>query len=584
MPKKIIFALIFLGFGISMELVLAIHILESPESMKNLASAISSISAKQPALFPTISIDYHHDTQPGPAAESGQGLPEETPAAPDMALTQAGYPAPGEVQPGSDQPEGVEPADSASPAEAAPADDGSGAPPDQNANPPDSGYPPQGQGGGSPPDTYSPPDESGGGHNDYPPVDTGGGEGEPTQDPGSGETPVPEMPTATQAPSPEQPTEALPTEAAPTEVPTEAPAPTEADPPTAAAPTPTPPDNTATPVPPPDNTATAAPPPGNAATTVPAEGLISVPVSTGPTLDGVGSEPFWANAPAVVINVSGGANQSAAQVTIRSVYDGQNIFFLMTWRDPSQSFLLNPWEKQQDGSWNIRIGSDNQGGDENQFYMDKLALLWPVKNSLPDFASRGCAGLCHTGEQPKRNAYGLMYTGGAGQVADLWQWKSVKNVSQVEDDYLDNTQYSKNTPWAGLKGDPGDGGYYTNESQNGKAPAYMPPGGGDKSGAPGFILDAEKAALDENLFKPGDRVPSFIVAPFQGDRGDISAGWRYADGAWTLELGRRLVTGSPYDVQFDDLSKSYDFALAVFDNSQIRHAVQTGATVLKFQR
>ncbi len=301
-------------------------------------------------------------------------------------------------------------------------------------------------------------------------------------------------------------------------------------------------------------------------------------------MDGVGDDPAWANAPAVVVAVSGGANQSATQVTIRSVYDGKSIFFLLTWRDPSQSFLLNPWEKQKDGSWKILTGPDNQGGDENQFYMDKLALLWPVNNSLPGFASQGCAGLCHSGERLKGKTYGLMYTAGNGQLADLWQWKSVKNVSQADDDYLDSTQYSKDTPWAGFQADPSQDGYYTNQTENRKAPAYMPPGGGDKSGAPGFILDAQKAALDDNLFQPGDRVPSVITAPFQGDRGDISAGWRYADGVWTLELGRKLVTGSPYDVQFDDLSKGYDFALAVFDNSQIRHAVQSGTTELKFQR
>jgi len=49
---------------------------------------------------------------------------------------------------------------------------------------------------------------------------------------------------------------------------------------------------------------------------------------------------------------------------------------------------------------------------------------------------------------------------------------------------------------------------------------------------------------------------------------------RYADGRWTLEMRRALVTpaGEAEDVQFNDLSKSYEFGVAIFDNSQINHA------------
>jgi hypothetical protein len=64
---------------------------------------------------------------------------------------------------------------------------------------------------------------------------------------------------------------------------------------------------------------------------------------------------------------------------------------------------------------------------------------------------------------------------------------------------------------------------------------------------------------------------------------DISAGWVYADGTWTIELGRKLVTGSEFDVQFEDLTAPYYFGVAAFDNAQVRHAFQTGASALVFQ-
>jgi hypothetical protein len=78
-------------------------------------------------------------------------------------------------------------------------------------------------------------------------------------------------------------------------------------------------------------------------------------------------------------------------------------------------------------------------------------------------------------------------------------------------------------------------------------------------------------------------VPSIVVAPIVGDRGDISAGWTWADGVRTLEFGRALTTGSEFDVQFDDLSGTYFFGVAVFDNVQVRHAFESGSTPFVFK-
>lgn len=42
---------------------------------------------------------------------------------------------------------------------------------------------------------------------------------------------------------------------------------------------------------------------------------------------------------------------------------------------------------------------------------------------------------------------------------------------------------------------------------------------------------------------------------------------------WTMEIARKLVTGSRYDVQFNDLKKTYPFGVAVFNNAQVRHCL-----------
>jgi hypothetical protein len=48
-------------------------------------------------------------------------------------------------------------------------------------------------------------------------------------------------------------------------------------------------------------------------------------------------------------------------------------------------------------------------------------------------------------------------------------------------------------------------------------------------------------------------------------------------------IKRKLVTGSEFDVQFDDLKKPYTFGVAVFDNAQVRHAFHAGALTLMFE-
>jgi hypothetical protein len=94
-----------------------------------------------------------------------------------------------------------------------------------------------------------------------------------------------------------------------------------------------------------------------------------------------------------------------------------------------------------------------------------------------------------------------------------------------------------------------------------------------------------KVAFDDTQFVAGDYVPGIIKSPFTGDRGNITAGWKYDEAAhtWTLEFGRSLVTGSEMDVQFSDLTAAYYFGVAAFDNAQVRHAFEVGASFMVFQ-
>jgi hypothetical protein len=314
-------------------------------------------------------------------------------------------------------------------------------------------------------------------------------------------------------------------------------------------------------------------------------GLMSVAVEEAPTLDGVGDEAYWADAPAVAVEVAGGANNGQTTVTIKSVYTADSVYFLVSWEDPTQSFLRSPWEMQADGSWAQLKDPDDKGGDNNLWYEDKFAFIWPINDSIPGFAEMGCFTACHVGENSDVKPYGNKYTAEEGQLGDIWHWKSVRNLNQVHDQYLDHVQYSEDTKEAGRHSDPSDsGGYVNNITEDKTGPAFMLPEGAPMDGAPGFIVDSEKVEFDPALFAAGDRVPGIIISEFVGDGGDIAAGWVWEDGVWTLELGRLLVTESELDVQFSDLSATYHFAVAAFDNAQVRHAFQIGATAFMFEQ
>ncbi len=79
-----------------------------------------------------------------------------------------------------------------------------------------------------------------------------------------------------------------------------------------------------------------------------------------------------------------------------------------------------------------------------------------------------------------------------------------------------------------------------------------------------------------------------IVAPFAGPRVDIAAEAVWANGVWTLEISRNLVTvgedSETQDVQFRDLTKSYPFGVAAFDNSQINHLFHWNKLTMEFEQ
>jgi hypothetical protein len=308
--------------------------------------------------------------------------------------------------------------------------------------------------------------------------------------------------------------------------------------------------------------------------------LVAKKVAAAPALDGT-LDAAWNGAQPLAVKAVGGKNLpgSSSDVTLRSVYTTDSIYFFVQYKDATESVKRSPWVKQADGSWQQLKDPANKGGDNNTYYEDKMAMIWAI--NAPSFEAKGCMAACHTGEG---KPYGNKYLP-TGEKADIWHWKSVRTgtIGQIDDQWLDDTKYDKDkAPEAGRKSDPKTGGGYAdnvNDAKNGPKFALK----GNKPAPPYWIVDAEKEPFDDSKYKAGDEVPGIVVAPFTGDRADISVKSSWKDGVYTLVFWRKLGTNSDYDVQFTDLKKQYAFGLSVFDNAQVRHAYVPGVLKLTFE-
>lgn len=78
-------------------------------------------------------------------------------------------------------------------------------------------------------------------------------------------------------------------------------------------------------------------------------------------------------------------------------------------------------------------------------------------------------------------------------------------------------------------------------------------------------------------------VPQLILKRPNESQADIEEGVNWKDGVWTIELKRKLDTGHDDDVQFDDLTKEYHFAITLFAGTDIGSSWGNADLVLLFQ-
>lgn len=335
-------------------------------------------------------------------------------------------------------------------------------------------------------------------------------------------------------------------------------------------------------------------------TTALAKGLeLTAPVTGQPvTLDGV-AEDAWRAAKPLTVSLdettykpdNGYDGITRTEVEIRALRDAENLYLLVRYADPTQSFARWPWVKQADGSWQ-RMANKDGTGHENTWYEDKIALFWLINEK--GFKKKGCEQSCHTAENGRiegiaDTSAGRHYTYEAGEVLDMWHWKSVRTGphGQMDDQFLNSDRGDSHKNWgrhSDSKTAESGGGYYDNVNEAKTGPGWM---AAQVDEGRHWIREADKVPFDDALFKPGDKLAGVVTAPLTGPRADVAARGAWRDGVWTIEIRRPLVTtgenAKAEDVRFDDLGKPYYFGLAVFDNSQINHLFHKKSIKLSFE-
>ncbi len=294
--------------------------------------------------------------------------------------------------------------------------------------------------------------------------------------------------------------------------------------------------------------------------------LVAVNVKSAPTgLD----DSAWKKTKALSIPFDGKETFAGkhARVTTKVLYTKESIFFLYQWKDAEKSVTKGAW-KLEGGKW------IHQKGNE-----DRISMLFEI-DRINNFATKGCAIVCHVPEGAANAKDGKFGTSSAAQKGDLWHWKAARsNPAGFADDTWVTVISDKK---GGRKSDAGKGGDQKNITKDKSKPKYMLSQGKslDKDG---ILLASHVVEItDYTVFKEGDTLTYRMPKMPAGSRADITAMSRYTNGEWTVMLSRKMDTGNPDDTAFNSKRK-YNFAMALFDNSGDEDSYDSEVITLKFK-
>ena len=281
-------------------------------------------------------------------------------------------------------------------------------------------------------------------------------------------------------------------------------------------------------------------------------------------------DSVWGKAKAIQVPFEGKENFSGkkASVITKAVYTNNDIYFLFKWKDPTLSVTKGAW-KYDGMKWSHQKGNE-----------DRISLLFEI-NRINNFATKGCAVVCHVPAGATNAKDGKFGTATGAEKGDLWHWKAARSdpAGFADDTYITKIGDKK----GGRKSDAGEGGDKKNMTADKSKPMYMP-ASGNLLGKHGILLATQsKEISDYSVFKIGDTLTYRLPKMPKGSRGDIKAVSRYGNGGWSVMLYRKLDTGHDDDVAFNP-RKKYNFAMALFDDSGDENSYDSEVITMQFKR
>ena len=334
--------------------------------------------------------------------------------------------------------------------------------------------------------------------------------------------------------------------------------------------------------------------------------IIEIPASEAPVIDGDLSDPVWTKAQPVIVQTTQGGDfggTGASRVEIRAVHDERFVYFSFVWSDPTRSLKHLPLVKTASG-WQVAAGS-TEPGNETVYHEDKFSVLL----SRPVFPLIGAA--IHLSAAPRADrpasgtGRGMHYTLD-GSIADVWVWRAshggraghVDNAHfgaaiEPSEEHLDGrARYP-----GGFSLDPGPVPYRANVTKRRTAlndggtilPERLPrdleattralghiadtAAQSESEGARWWMSEAESlpySKLVDDKIPIGTIIPGVVTQDEVAMRDDSVRGVaRWAAGRWTLEVVRRLNTGSKFDVPIKTGTLMW---VAAFDHAETRHS------------
>lgn len=235
--------------------------------------------------------------------------------------------------------------------------------------------------------------------------------------------------------------------------------------------------------------------------------LVSAKCKKAPVLDGNGQDPTWSQAQELTTH----DNVANLDISLKSVYTNDKVFFLVRFYDPDESRSHKPWV------WNQKEEIYEIGPERE----DCLIFKWAMDKATSDLSLYA--------DEP--------YT------ADVWFWKANRtDAVGYADDKIQRLKPTKISKSMKLR---------------------------SKSGKPRFLQrrgDKGKAAYKSTLYIDflGDKIPQFEHRNPSESRADVKAKGVWSKNEWCIEFSRSLTTNQDDDVQFD-LSEKYFFGISRYE-------------------